>query len=98
MGGGIPLAIQLSGANRNDSTQALSLVDAIPLLQGERGRPRHRPECVMGERGYDAEVIRRGLRNRGIISFLAKRNTVHLNSGPRILTTARLRTADSKNH
>ena len=30
------MAIQLTGANRNDSQQALSLVDAIPLLQGER--------------------------------------------------------------
>jgi transposase len=76
-GGGIPLAIQLTGANRNDSTQALSLVDAIPLLQGERGHPRHRPDCVMGDRGYDAEAIRRGLRDRGIIPFLAKRNTDH---------------------
>ena len=35
-GQGVPVAIQLTGANRNDSQQALSLVDAIPLLQGER--------------------------------------------------------------
>jgi RHS repeat-associated protein len=41
-GRGVPLAIQLTGANRNDSQQALALVDAIPSLQGERGRPRHR--------------------------------------------------------
>jgi transposase len=76
-GQGVPLAIQLTGANRNDSQQALALVDAIPSLQGERGRPRHRPECVLGDRGYDAESIRRGLRDRGIIPFLAKRNTEH---------------------
>ena len=37
-GRGVPLAIQLTGANRNDSQQALALVDAIPTLQGERGR------------------------------------------------------------
>ena len=36
-GRGVPLAIQLTGANRNDSQQALALVDAIPYLQGERG-------------------------------------------------------------
>jgi transposase len=59
-GRGIPLAIQLTAANRNDSQQALSLVDAVPLLQGERGRPRYRPDCVLGDRGYDAEAIRRG--------------------------------------
>jgi transposase len=76
-GNGVPLVIQLTGANRNDSQQALALVDAIPPLQGERGRPRHRPDCVLGDRGYDAEAIRQGLRDRGIIPFLAKRNTEH---------------------
>jgi transposase len=76
-GRGIPLAIQLTGANRNDSQQALALVDAIPTLQGERGRPRHRPDCVLGDRGYDAEAIRGGLRARHIVPWLAKRNTEH---------------------
>jgi hypothetical protein len=65
------------GHNRNDSQLALALVDAIPPLQGKRGRPRHRPDCVLGDRGYDAEAIRRGLRQRRIIPFLAKRNTEH---------------------
>jgi DDE family transposase len=32
-GQGIPLAVQVTGANRNDSQQALALVDAIPSLQ-----------------------------------------------------------------
>jgi len=48
-GQGIPLAIQLTGANRNDSPQALALVDAIPSLQGKQGRPRHRPASVLGD-------------------------------------------------
>lgn len=74
---GIPLALQLTGANRNDSQQALALVDAIPPLQGKRGRPRHRPDCVLGDRGYDAEAIRKGLLACHIIPFLAKRNTEH---------------------
>jgi transposase len=76
-GRGVPLAIQLTGANRNDSQQALSLVDSIPPLQGEQGRPRHRPDCVLGDRGYDAEEMRQGLRCRHIIPWLAKRNTEH---------------------
>jgi transposase len=53
------------------------LVDAIPLLQGERGRPRHRPDCVLGDRGYDVEAIRQGLRARHIVPWLAQRNTEH---------------------
>jgi transposase len=76
-GRGIPLAIQLTAANRNDSQQALSLVDAIPLLQGKRGRPRRRPDCVLGDRGYDAGSIREGLRARHIVPLLARRNTEH---------------------
>ena len=35
---GVPLAIRLTGADRNDSQEALALVDAIPRLQGRRGR------------------------------------------------------------
>src|SRR4029453_3545125 len=63
-GQGVPLAVRLTGANRHDSKEALPLVDAIPPLQGERGRPRCRPDCVLGDRAYDAEAIREGLRAR----------------------------------
>ena len=70
-GQGIPLAVRLTGANRNDSQEALALVDAIPPLQGERGRPRCRPVCVIGDRGYDAAAIRHGLRARHILPLLA---------------------------
>src|SRR4029077_1462370 len=66
-GRGVPLAIQLTGANRNDSQQPLTLVDASPSLEGERGRPRHRPDGWLGNGGYNAEAIRRGLRARRIM-------------------------------
>ena len=72
---GVPLAIPLTGANRNDSQEALALVDAIPPLQGGRGRPRCRPACVLGDRGYDAASIRSGLRTRHIVPLLAMRRT-----------------------
>jgi transposase len=32
---------------------------------------------VLGDRGYDAEAIRGGLRDRHIVPWLAKRNTEH---------------------
>ena len=63
-GRGVPFAVRLTTANRNDSQQALALVDAVPPLHGVRGRPRQRPDCVLGDRGYDAAAIRRGLRMR----------------------------------
>jgi transposase len=73
----MPLAVRLTGANRNDSQEALPLVDAIPPLQGVRGRRRCRPRCVVGDRGYDAATIRYGLRVRGIAPLLAMRRTRH---------------------
>jgi hypothetical protein len=78
---GVPLAVRLTAANRNDSQEALALGDAIPPLHGERGRPQQRPDCVLGDRGYDAAAIRRELRARHIVPWLAMRRTRH-GSGP----------------
>jgi transposase len=38
-GQGIPLAVRLTGANRNDSQEALTLVDAIPPLTANAAAP-----------------------------------------------------------
>ena len=76
-GCGIPLAFRVTGANCHDSTQALPLLDGISPLQGPRGRPRCRPDCMIGDRAYDAGLIRRALRDRHILPLLAKRNTEH---------------------
>jgi hypothetical protein len=43
-GGGIPLAVTLTGGNRNDITQLIPLVDTIPAVRGRRGRPRRKPD------------------------------------------------------
>ncbi|MGH9903693.1 MAG: IS5 family transposase [Pyrinomonadaceae bacterium] len=74
---GIPLVALLTAANRNDITQLLPLVDAIPPLQGRHGRPRRRPDCVQGDRAYDSQRHRGQLRARGILPILARRNTPH---------------------
>jgi transposase len=64
----------LTAANRNDITQLLPLVDAIPPLRGTR---RRRPACVQGDRGYDSDRHRHHLRARGILPVLARRKTPH---------------------
>jgi len=74
---GVPLAVTLTGANVNDVTQLQLLVEAIPPVRGERGRPRRRPDAVQGDRGYDSEPLRGWLRRRGIAPVLAERNTEH---------------------
>ncbi len=76
-GRGIPLAIRTTGGNCHDSTQVLALLDGIPPLQGLRGRPRCRPDALLGDRTYDAEKIRRSIRARRILPLLAMRNTRH---------------------
>lgn len=73
----MPLAAILTGANVNDVTQLQALVDAIPPLRGKRGRPRRRPERLLGDRGYDAERLRKWLRDRGIEPMLARRTEKH---------------------
>ena len=75
--GGVPLACLLSAANRNDVTQLIPLVEAIPPVHGRRGRPRQRPEALLGDRGYDSKAHRGQLRARGIRPRIAKRSTEH---------------------
>jgi transposase len=60
-GRGIPLSIGLTGANRHDITQLMTLVEGIP---GRRGRPRQKPKKVQGDRGYDSEPHRQKLKKR----------------------------------
>jgi transposase len=74
---GVPLAATTTAANVNEVTMLLPLVDAIPPVAGKVGRPRRRPDRVQGDRGYDAEGNREGLRGRGIEPVLAERNTGH---------------------
>lgn len=59
---GTPLAVLLTGANRNDITQLLPLIAAIVPITGQLGRPRKRPDVVLGDRGYDSESHRRALK------------------------------------
>jgi transposase len=49
----------------------------MPTLPGVVGRPVSKPALVQGDRGYDSQPHRRALRQRGIASALAKRNTRH---------------------
>ena len=75
--GGLPLAWAATGANRNDVTQLLPLLDAIPPIRGRVGRPRRRPVTLVADRGYDHDKYRRLLRARGIAHSIARRKTEH---------------------
>jgi transposase len=74
---GIPLAVSLTGGNRNDVTQLMPLIEAIPPVRGRRGRPRRRPEKVYADRGYDHDKYRKQVRAAGITPVIARRSTAH---------------------
>jgi transposase len=75
---GIPLAFALTAAgNRNHVTKLIPLLDAVPAVRGAVGRPRHRPDSVIADRGSDHDKYRRLLRQRGIKPLIARRRPEH---------------------
>lgn len=76
-GYGTPLAVLLTGGNRNDVTQLLPLLDAIPSVRSRVGRPRRRPDSLFADRGYDHDIYRDQVRVRGIVPAIARRGTRH---------------------
>lgn len=73
----MPLAISLTGGNRNDVTQLLPLIDGIGPVAGKVGRPRKRADRLLADRGYDFDKYRRELRRRGVAPKIARRSTEH---------------------
>ncbi|MER7728870.1 IS5 family transposase [Streptomyces sp. NPDC096323] len=76
-GQGIPLAVSLTGGNRNDVTQLMPLLAKIPSVPGLVGRPRRRPDALLGGRGYDHDKYRRLVWARGIKPVIARRGVLH---------------------
>nr|WP_107307949.1 IS5 family transposase [Streptomyces europaeiscabiei] len=76
-GQGIPLAVSLTGGNRNDVTQLLPLLDKVPAVAGVVGRPRLRPDALLADHGYDHDKYRRLLWARGIRPVIAERGQPH---------------------
>ena len=67
----------LTVGNRHDVTQPVPLVDAFPLVRRVRARPRLHPGYLYADRGYDYDVSRRALRDRGITPRIARSGVVH---------------------
>lgn len=67
----------LTKANRNDVTQLMPLLEAIPPIAGQRGAPKRKPELIQADRGYDSGALRDRLAERGIDTQIARRNTPH---------------------
>jgi transposase len=74
---GTPLAVSLTGGHRNDVTELMPLLHAIPAVRGRRGRPRRRPRTLYADRGYDHDRYRRRVRALGITPRIARRGRPH---------------------
>jgi transposase len=69
--------VSLTGGNRNDVTQLMPLIHAIPPVRGRRGRPRRRPDSLYADRGYDHDTYRMQVREVGITPVIARRGEEH---------------------
>lgn len=78
---GIPLVVQVSGANRHDSMMFEKCIDALPTVRGLRGRPRRWPSKLHADKGYDYVRCREHLHSHGITSRVARQG---IESGKRL--------------
>ncbi len=76
-GTGTPLALRITGANRNGSLEAMNLGEDIPPIRGRRGRPRRRTKALDGDRPYGTPRNQQGLTERGSAGPLARQRTPH---------------------
>jgi transposase len=74
-GHGIPLTSSVTAANRHDVTELAPLYNAIPPVAGKVGRPKRKPAALLGDRAYDSEPHREGLRQMGVEPLLAEKDT-----------------------
>lgn len=64
----------LTPGQRHDSTQLEPVLDAIRVPRpGGRGRPRKRPDHLIGDKGYSYASCRRVLRRRGMPHTIPER-------------------------
>jgi transposase len=71
--GGLPIVVGWSGANYPDTASLKPMIQNLPRIAGQRGRPISRPKKVYADKGYDSNESRLFLKSRGIIPRIARR-------------------------
>lgn len=61
----------------NDARPAIGMIDAMPKIQGPRGRPREKPDAALGDRAYGTQSNIAACLARHIFPMLAKPRTPH---------------------
>nr|WP_199917964.1 IS5 family transposase [Streptomyces virginiae] len=78
-GRGRPLGFVLTGGNAADCTHFEQVMDAIKVIRVGLGRPRTRPDHILGDKGYSSRKIRAYLRKRGIGHTIPERRDQRAN-------------------
>lgn len=79
------LVIQTTPANVPDQHQLQTLLNDYPVVPGCRGRPRRKPESVLGDRAYGTRAMKALLKRRRIGDLLAARSSKDHGSGLGVL-------------
>ncbi len=72
-GKGRPLAVVVTGGQRNDGAMLATVLDDIVVPRLGPGRARTRPEAVIADRAYTSGVTRRMLRKRKITAVIPQK-------------------------
>jgi transposase len=70
---GVPLVIQLAAANQHDVKALLPLVVDLPAVTGKPGRPKQKPDALLGDKAFDCGGLRQILRRLRIEPILPAR-------------------------
>ena len=71
-GNGRPLAVVVTGGQRNDQAMLAGVLDEIVVPR--RGRARCRPDTVIADRAYSSGMARRLLRSRKITAVIPQKS------------------------
>ncbi|MFG3532875.1 transposase [Streptomyces sp. NPDC047917] len=76
------LLAELNAAGELDCNQTLALVDGVLPVAGRPGRPRRRPEALLGDKGYDSNAHSDELRRRRILPVISRAALCGGSKGP----------------
>lgn len=76
-GSGKPITFVLTGGEHHEVTVFEQLLAQGSINRAGRGRPRRRPERLVGDKGYSFRSVRRYLRQHGIRYTIPHRSDQH---------------------
>lgn len=76
---GRPLVLLVTAGNVNDTILFGQLMTGLRVSRGGPGRPRTRPDHVLGDKGYSSRANRAALRSRGIGHTIPERRDQQAN-------------------